>query len=344
MATTTEAAVPAGDAVLIELPDNVLAYDVGASGFVVGGTFFDGGGFHWMPTTGAQAIGGLSVDAVSRDGKTIVGRATDAGGRIQHAALWQGGREWRLLGSIAPNAVPCDDLLSGSFGADDEGRVIVGLAWNGCSVARAFRWEESTGMVNLGTLSGRSTRANNVSGDGRVVVGWEQAPTGLREGAKWVDGRQEMIRGPVGPVGEAHAANRDGSVIVGSGCTFDLVRPTAWTWTATTGVVCSPVTVPPWALDRPYQALMDSVSDDGRVIGGALTFGLDAESIVWFDGEPIPLRDYLRSHGVPDAFEGWYNTGFVTNVSKDGRILVGFGAGERTFRGYMVVLPPLGSQ
>ena len=49
---------------------------------------------------------------------------------------------------------------------------------------------------------------------------------------------------------------------------------------------------------------MQSSSDDGRVIGGALSFGLDAESVVWFDGEPVMLRDYLRSHGVPDAFEG----------------------------------------
>ena len=61
---------------------------------------------------------------------------------------------------------------------------------------------------------------------------------------------------------------------------------------------------------------MLGLSDDGRVIGGALSFGLDAESVVWFDGEPFMLRDYLRANGVPDAFEGWINTGFVQDVSR----------------------------
>jgi hypothetical protein len=89
---------------------------------------------------------------------------------------------------------------------------------------------------------------------------------------------------------------------------------------------------------RPYSVLMQRTSDDGRVIGGALSFGLDSEALVWFDGEPFFLRDYLRSHGVPDAFRGWVNTGFVTDVSADGRTLVGFGAGPNTFQGWMVVL------
>jgi len=86
---------------------------------------------------------------------------------------------------------------------------------------------------------------------------------------------------------------------------------------------------------------MERTSDDGRVIGGALSFGLDAEAMVWFDGEAFALRDYLRAHGVADAFAGWVNTGFVNDVSADGRILVGYGAGPRTFQGYLVVLPPM---
>jgi probable HAF family extracellular repeat protein len=343
LAGATEAAVPNGNAVFIELPPGALASDVGANGFVVVGSFFSGGGLYWMPTVGVEPVGGVLADAVSRDGKTIVGRALDARG-IEHAAIWQGGTDWRLLGSIAANAQPCDLLLSSAFGANDDGNVIVGLAWNGCQIARAFRWEESTGVADLGTLSGRSTRANGVSGDGRVVVGWEESPTGPRVGAKWVDGREELIVGPSGPVGEAHAANRDGSLIVGAGCQLGGVPPTAWTWAQGTGLRCFPVSRPVWAPPLPYQAIMQAVSDDGRVIGGALSFGLDSEAMVWFDGEVLPLRDYLRSHGVPDAFDDWINTGFVTGVSNDGRILVGFGAGPSTFQGYMVVLPALGSK
>ncbi len=54
---------------------------------------------------------------------------------------------------IAPNAAPCDALLSSTYDISEDGKVIVGLAWNGCNFARAFRWEESTGMVDLGTLN-----------------------------------------------------------------------------------------------------------------------------------------------------------------------------------------------
>jgi probable HAF family extracellular repeat protein len=283
---------------------------------------------------------------VSRDGKAIVGRMLNGSG-AEEAAVWQGGTSWQLLGSIVPDAQPCDLLLSGSFGANDDGRVVVGLAWNGCKVARAFRWEQSTGMVDLGTLTGTSTRANGVSGDGRVVIGWEEDRTGPRLGAKWVDGKEEFIKARNGaPVGEAFGTNRDGSIIVGTNCDFSDITPpaTGWTWTAKDGVTCFPVERPRGLPNLPYSVLMEKTSEDGRVIGGAFSFGLDSEALVWFDGELFFLKDYLRQNGLPDAFDGWINTGFITGVSSDGRTLVGYGAGPRTFQGYIVVLPELGSK
>ena len=54
------------------------------------------------------------------------------------------------------------------------------------------------------------------------------------------------------------------------------------------------------------------------------------------------LKDYLRANGVPSAFENWVHTGFVVGMSRDGRVLVGYGAGPRDFTGYVVILPPLG--
>ena len=339
-----EAAPPKGKPLFIELPPEAIPGDVGAAGFVVVGTFFSGGAFSWLPTSGVTPLGGTQGTAVSRDGKTIVGRAFDARG-FENAALWTGGTSWRLLGSFTPEARPCDLLLSGSFGASDDGKVVVGLGWDGCDHARAFRWEESTGMVDLGsTVPGRSSRANDVSGDGKVVIGWQEDPTGPRLGAKWVNRTQELIRGPNGPVGEAFAANRDGSLIVGGQCNFFDPIASAWKWTSAGGVQCFPVPRPPGLLPVPYQAEMLGTSEDGRVIGGAFTFGLDSESLVWFDDEVFFLKDYLRANGVPDAFEGWVNTGFVTGVTPDGRTLVGFGAGPRAFQGYMVVLPELESK
>ncbi|MGH9322398.1 MAG: hypothetical protein ACRD3V_21245 [Vicinamibacteria bacterium] len=318
---------------LIELEPEALSNDLGAGGFTVLGSTFDGEAFYWMPSSGVVRIGGTQGIAISRDGRTIIGRALDANGK-ENAAIWLGGTEWRLLGSFHPNALPCDLLLSGSFGASDDGRVIVGLGWDGCRYAHAFRWEESTGMVDLGsTVSNRSSRANNVSGDGVVVIGWQEDAFGFRQGARWVDGRQEILSGPNGVVGEARGINSEGSVIVGGNC-----QPAAamgWILRSGSGITCHP---PPRPRAAGFQVLMMATSEDGRIVGGAHSFGLESESILWIDGEPHYLKDYLREHGIRDAFEGWVNTGFINAVSPDGRVLAGFGAGRRALTGFVVIL------
>jgi probable HAF family extracellular repeat protein len=326
----------------MELPPEVLPADVGGHAFAVVGTFFEGGALSWMPTSGTRSLGGRSAIAVSTDGRTIVGRALDARG-LENAAIWTGGTSWRLLGSFTPDAQPCDQLLSGSFGASDDASVVVGLGWNGCRYAHAFRWEESTGMVDLGSTTANSSRANNVSGDGRVVIGWQEDAFGFRQGAKWVNRSQVLIRGPGGAVGEAFDANHDGSLIVGAHCEpANTTTRSAWTWTAADGVRCHPVTRPLTLPNLPYSTFMFSTSEDGRVIGGSFSFGLDAEALLWLDGQPYFLRDYLRDNGYRESFRGWVNTGFITGVSPDGRTLVGYGAGPRALQGYVVMLPPRG--
>ena len=327
-------------AMLIELPPGTLPRDISASSMVVG-ELMSGGGFYWLPTKGVIYVGGQKAEAVSLTGDTITGTAYDARNFTQ-AAIWQRAAEWRLLGSVVPNAAPCDALLSSTYDTSEDGKVIVGLAWNGCNFARAFRWEEATGMVDLGTLNaGRSTRANGISGDGHVIVGWQDTFTG-RYGAKWVNGKQELFRGPSEIIGEAHAANRDGSIVVGQSCEFSsrenpFANQQAWIWTAREGVTC---------LQPPRVRVLDNfigtalaTSEDGRIVGGSHSFGLEAESVIWIDREPFYLKDYLRANGVPNAFEGWVNTGFVTGISRDGRTLIGYGAGPRNFQGFIVILP-----
>ena len=329
------------------MPPNVLAYAIGANGWVSVGIRYNAAGMYWMPTVGYVDIGGSSAVAVSRDGKMIFGSALDRQGR-ESAAIWAGGTMWRLLGSFTPAAQPCDRSYSATYGASSDGGVIVGLAWDGCKFARAFRWTDQTGMMNLGSIRGTSTRANAVSGDGQVVVGWEEGLDGPREAAKWVNGKEQLIKNASGGrIGEAHGVNQDGSLIVGSNCDVDTPvtltgSPTAWTWTSSAGVKCYPVDRPSWVKPNFYQAIMETTSNDGRVVGGSYSFGLDSEALIWLDGQVYFLKDYLQRHGLPDSFNGWANTGFITGVTRDGRTLVGWGAGPTTFQGYLVVLPDRG--
>jgi probable HAF family extracellular repeat protein len=247
---------------------------------------------------------------------------------------------------VVPNPRPCDNLISNAIGTNGSGTVIVGLAWDGCNFARAFRWEESTGMVDLGsTVANRSSRADGVSGDGKVSVGWQEHVTGFWQGARWVDGRQTLFRYEGRMVGQAAAANTDGSIIVGFYCEPDTPsKQSAWIWTARDDVQCLPVPRLRAAIEGVFGGQALAVSDDGRVIGGAHNFGLESESVIWIDRTPYYLKDYLRDHGAPRAFDGWVNTGFVTGMSRDGRVLVGFGAGPRDFTGFVVIMPDLPEQ
>ena len=72
-------------------------------------------------------------------------------------------------------------------------------------------------------------------------------------------------------------------------------------------VVCLPP--PRIRLPLVYIGAAYAVSDDGRVIAGAQSFGLESEAVIWIDRVPHYLKDYLRANGVPSAFEGWVNTG-----------------------------------
>jgi probable HAF family extracellular repeat protein len=330
-------------AVFIQLPDGVLPFAVSSSGVAVGG-LRPIGGFHWMPTSGDVFIGGVAATTISRDGRVIAGEALDAN-RKQQAAIWLRGSEWRMLGSIVPNPEPCDNLISTVNGGSADGSVLVGLAWNGCRIARAFRWEEKTGMVDLGsTVANQSSRADGVSGDGKVVVGFQEHSTGFRQGAKWIDGRQTLFVGPEELIGEANAANHDGSIVVGQYCRPASADQSAWVWTATEGVQCLPVPRRRPTIQGFFTGLALATSDDGRVIGGGHSFGLESESVIWVDRTPYYLKEYLRDHGVPNAFEGWVNTGFVNGMTRDGRVLVGYGAGPRDFTGFMVIMPALGDK
>ena len=341
--------VHAGDQnllIYLEARSTALPTGVSASGAVVAGGLAVGGGFYWMPTTGVVFIGGVAATKVSLDGRTIVGQVLDS--RVTQAAIWVRGAEWKPLGSFTPTAAPCGSSLSLATDTSADGRVVVGYARDGCSVSHAFRWEESTGMVDLGSsVAGQASFANGVSPDGKVVVGYQETAGGFQQGAQWRDGRQERFIGPHVLVGAANATNKDGSIIVGRVCSGEdesLQNPnpygqSAWVWTPQDGLKCLPA---PKRVPSPGPVVIveaNATSDDGRVIGGSQGIGADdTNAILWIDRSPVYLKEYLQANGVPDAFTDWPNTGAITDVSPDGRILVGKGAAPFGFRGYIVIL------
>lgn len=324
----------------LEARSEALPSAVSASGAVVAGGFNSGGGFYWMPTTGIIFTGGTHASGVSKDGHTIVGGARDSSG-VQQAAIWTRGTEWRLLGSFAGSAGPCDRSLSLATGVNRDGQTVVGYASSGCTFTHAFRWQESTGMVDLGSsVQGRTSRALGVSGDGSVIVGDQTAADGFTQGARWVGGRQELVTGPEGPAGSALAANSDGSIVVGRVCVPASGRVGDQSaWILKGGVTtCLPAPRRLVSPGPPIVVEAAATSEDGQVIGGSHGIGVDSNAVIWIDGQPAYLKEFLQANGVPNAFRTWINTGTISGISPDGRVLVGWGAAIGGFRGYIVIL------
>jgi probable HAF family extracellular repeat protein len=320
----------------IELPVGSTATGISADGSIVVGTSNTGGAFRWSEADGYVLIGGTNSSgglSISADGQTIVGSATDLDG-FENAAIWLGGTSWQTLGGLG---AACDAFLSSSWGVSGDGSTVVGLGYNGCSHARAFSWQQSTGMVDLGTLvPGKPSRANDISDDGHVIVGWNDNVQGLRLGVKWVDGVEQYIMQGTNHNGEASAANRDGSIIVGRFCNFGSGGD-AWVWNAATGdVTC--VGLPSGGQLGENNGLYDT-SDDGRVMGGWFHDNPNfREAVVYLDGMPRYLEDYLSLYGFP-ALSGWARSGAVLAVSANRRVLAGWGFNAiGQLQGYVVKL------
>ena len=295
---------------------NVLSMSADGS-VLVGTQIFGAYAFRWTREGGTEILGGNGGNTkVSRDGTTITGNALVDG--HNEAAIWLGGTDWRPLGGLSDSG--CPDF-SNTYGLSETGSVIVGLGWDGCQ-ARAFRWEESTGMVDLGSfVVGRSSRANAVNADGSVIVGWDDAEDGSRRGARWVNGVESLLAEPDGPfLGGAEAVTPDGRVIVGGNAGNGPQRNRAYRWTeAHGGEVIGML-----ANDDPLAgAYAFAVSDDGRVVGGAS--GADArDAFVWTRATGMfKLQDYLLDLGV-QGLEDW-TLDTVLAISSDASTIAGWG-------------------
>ncbi len=153
--------------------------DASADASIVVGTFGNyGPAWRWTASTGVVNIGGVGFKAaISRDGKTIVSNAKDASG-VSSAAIWQDGVNWKTLGGV-PGGEAIDNNLSTAYSVSADGSVVVGLAWVANARAHGFRWDAHNGMVDLGSLQGRDSRANIVSADGNIVFGWDANPEAI---------------------------------------------------------------------------------------------------------------------------------------------------------------------
>jgi len=188
--------------------------------------------YKWDNVNGIVAVGkitnGKTIQghpSISDDGTKISATITNPANNLNEAAVYTvATNSWVYLGGLLPNGSA--GFKSSAWGISGDGTTTVGLSFISSYLAHAIQWNGTT-MVDLGSMvPDSSSRANRISRDKHVVVGWQDEEDGVRSGAKWVDGVESYIKDNDGlNVGEAFAVSNDGKVIAGS---LDDSVPYVW--------------------------------------------------------------------------------------------------------------------
>ncbi len=311
------------------------AYAVSGNGAVVIGVSSTDVGsrpFRWTISGGiedlSQSLGSFGFDtnesglAVSYDGSVIVGMSSQG-----EAVRWSVTEGWQTVAGGNRHA-------SRATGVSADGSVVVGFGQvSELASLRPFYWTASTGAVALESLSGFSDSfASAVSADGNVIVGYAHNISSLngvlvegKQAVRWVgNGAGGYTIEALGELpdgnglGEANAVSTDGAVVFGIS-ESNGVRE-AFRWTASGGM----------------QGLGSGTGDlyamsaDGSVIVG--------EGIIWDSNHGVRSLLQVFSDLDVSGFDTWTNIS-ATNISADGRTIVGSGISDNGQEAWLVVLP-----
>ena len=313
---------------------NTYVGGMSADGRVIVGSRSQFGPVWRWEGTSVVDIGGAGATAkISRDGKVIISDAKDSNG-VRSAAIWQGATSWRILGGI-PNGKPLDNVSSTAYDLNADGSIVVGLAWHSSGASHGFRWDRDNGMVDLGALQAESSRANAISGDGQVIVGWDENPNQNTDynswrGTVWTE-KLERLMHPMGFVGQSEGVNHDGMFIVGRGHPNNYKH--AYLYDLAGGRIRDLGAIPrgttPNQKLQEDQSIAFAVSDDGSVVVGQSGWQPPLDAFIWHkgNGKMMKLSTYLLEKGVT-GFEKWTLVGAYC-LSPDGKIIAGTGINPR---------------
>jgi probable HAF family extracellular repeat protein len=250
-----------------------------------------------------------------------------------------------LLAIAIASAVPADamsftplgflpgDSRSGAEAISSDGTTVVGWSQGNPNPSDAFRWTQSTGMVELVSATGGI--GYSVSADGSVIAGgvgnsgavlWA-APSYSRivlggggyaygtsadgsvtvgrdlDAAQWVGGTHTESFLGAGAGSMAHAVSDDGAVIVGAGLQSSHgTQPQPFRWTQATGAVG-----------------LGDLPGSGPVDGSALGISGDGNTIVGSNGN----RAFAWTAAAGMYALSPYAPGAAQDASGDGSVIVG---------------------
>lgn len=300
---------------------------------IVGGSqsSFGSEAFRWTSATGMVGLGSFNTPyisearGVSHDGSVVI---VQDSGVIYAPWRWtQGGGK---MGIYFGNPFYGDDISG-------DGTIVVGS--NGES--KAFRWTPSSGMQELGHLTGGVySRAFAISDNGQVIVGEAgSANVQYNEAFRWTSQTGMVGLGtlPGCSASSAMALSNDGAVVVGKCKIGDTANGPSFRWTETSGMISLGSVSGGNFYSHPF-----GVSGDGSVIVGDVLTGANRwgqEAFLWTaDRGMIRVKDILEKEcGL--NLGGWILNS-AHGVSEDGLTLVGWGinpAGQQ--EAWMATIP-----
>lgn len=223
----------------------------------------------------------------------------------------------------------CDRERDGAWGMNPTASFVCGLVWNGCT-GNGFVWDSATDtiMVMPTKYFFKPTRANDISDDGTVVVGWNDDYNGFRQGCVWVKNSSGnyiatvLTNGLATPtkLSEASAVSGNGVWLAGLGrSSIDAGAP--WRWSAANGYQSLGVQPVPGVGGA------TAMNPDGTKIlcymGVAAALG---EGYIWIqDRGYVALEDYAAEFGVtmPDGVR----LALPLSISVDGLTITGTARG-----------------
>ncbi|MFM8783990.1 MAG: hypothetical protein ACKOFI_02265, partial [Phycisphaerales bacterium] len=290
------AAIPtvagAGELHLLGLVPYAYAVDVSADGRVVSG-YDQGRVWYWTLDTWVVFVNGALPPGNGVGGSVLV---TGDGQRLMCSTL-QGDPQKSeptffeiatqnfdpSVGSLGFN---CDISRASPWDMTADGRFVCGLVWDqGCN-GKGYVWDATTDVMSLlpTVYFYKPTRANAVSEDGSLVVGWNDDYTGYRQGCVWRRDASGNYVPTLMNTGVATVKMREAGACSGNGqWAYGQGRPDVsggapYRWSAATGY--QPIIPAPAGLGT----VTDANFDGSKVLTyfGSTTF-------IWFADHDAPV-------------------------------------------------------
>jgi probable HAF family extracellular repeat protein len=241
--------------------------------------------------------GGYSSVAwgVSNNAQVVIGTAYIAGTR--RAFVWHAGSGMSLL--------PIFDGAVGSeaWAVSDDGHYAVGTIINASFQYQNIRWDlQSNTWQNLGTFGGAEGRAQGISADGSVVVGYAFYASGGYGAYRWTpDGGLIDLGSLGGGYSWAYGVSADGSTVVGRSFLPDYqARPFRW---KNHQMI---------ALGNQWGTAIAVSSDGSVVVGSAYINDSQYRAFIWREDTGIM------------SLNTWNANSSANDVSDDGTLVVGY--------------------